>query len=42
MRGTHAFVLATVIVATGLGVSAVRAQQKASPRPTIVVYKPPT
>jgi len=42
MRGTHAFVLATAIVATGLGVSAIRAEQKSSSLTLVVVYKPPT
>jgi len=41
MRKAHALVLASVIVASGLGLSAIRAQQRSSTS-TVVVYKSPT
>jgi hypothetical protein len=41
MRTTHVLVLASALVASGLGFSAIRAQQK-SAAGTVVVYKSPT
>jgi hypothetical protein len=41
MRTTHALVLVSAIVASGFGLSAIRAQQSSSAG-TVVVYKAPT
>lgn len=41
MRKAHALVFASAMVASGLGLSAVRAQQRSSTA-TVVVYKSPT